>query len=260
MDKLSTPDDLDELLQVNSKFSWLFLTSMLCLILGGGIWGFFGKIVNRVSMVGAIQQTNPPQSVIVAESGHVDSIFYLTGDKITKGQPIVTYYTDYSSSPKIILSACSGELIELNINKGDLLTPGKIVAKILENQKKSNLRPEFNLFVAEKAVAKLSVGQNVNLLMKGRESESVKLNTRIKYIGKIPASDELIEGLIPNKEIAGQLKTGDYYLVRTEIVPLSTDDKSNEAIVPEDFNGKIIIGEAIISQESPIAYLFAPSK
>ena len=260
MDKLSKPDDLDELLQVNSKFSWLFLASMLCLILGGGIWGVFGKIVNRVSMVGAIQQSNPPQSVIVAESGLVDSIFYLTGDKVTKGQPIADYYPDNQNDPKSILSNASGELIELNIRKGDLLTSGKIVAKIQENQKESNSWPEFNLFVSEKIVEKLTIGQNVNLLIKGHKSESVKLNTKIKYIGKIPASDESIEGLMPNKVIAGQMKTGSYYLVRTENVPLSTDNKSNGAIIAEDLNGKIIIGEAIISQKSPIAYLFAPSK
>ena len=260
MDKLSTPDDLDELLQVNSKFSWLFLVSMLCLILGGVIWGIFGKIVNRVTMVGAIQQVNPPQSIFAVETGQIDSIFHLPGDKTIKGQAIVKYHSDNQDNPKFVLSTASGVIIELNIKIGDLLSSGKIVAKIQGDQKEVIQQPGFNFFVTDKQVGNLSIGQEVNVLIKGLKSESVNLNTRIKYIGKIPASDESIESSIPNKAMAEQMKTGNYYLVRTESVPFSSDNKSNEAFAPESLNGKIIIGEAIISQDSPIAYFLAPSK
>ena len=260
MDKLSTPDDLDELLQVNSTFSWLFLVSMLCLILGGGTWGIFGKIVNRITMVGSVQQVNPPQPIIATESGLIDSVFYLPGDRIVKGQPIAKYIADNQGYSKNIFSLTSGEVIELNIKNGDLLTSGKVVAKIQGNQKETNPKRIFSFFVTDKLVGDLSIGQEVNVLIKGLKSESVKLNTRIKNIGKIPASDESIDSSIPNKAMAEQMKTGIYYLVRTEGVPLLSKNKKDEVFEPEDLNGKIVIGEAIISQHSPLAYLFSPSK
>jgi HlyD family secretion protein len=54
LEKLSTPDDLDELLQVNSRLSWILLLSLLCLVLGGVVWVVFGQIVNKVIMIGII--------------------------------------------------------------------------------------------------------------------------------------------------------------------------------------------------------------
>ena len=260
MDKLSTPDDLDELLQVNSKFSWLFLVSMLCLILGGGTWGIFGKIVNRISMVGSVQQINPPQPIIATESGLIDSVFYLPGDRIVKGQPIAKYTADNQGYSKTISSLTSGEVIELNIKNGDLLTSGKVVAKIQGNQKETNPKRIFSFFVTDKLVGDLLIGQEVNVLVKGFKSESVELKTRIGYISKIPASVESIEASIPSKAMAEQMKAGNYYLVRTEGVPLLSKNKKDEVFEPEDLNGKIVIGEAIISQYSPLAYLFSPSK
>ena len=130
LEKLSTPDDLDELLQVNSRLSWILLLSLLCLILGGVVWVVFGQIVNKVVMIGIIQPVNPPRLLIVSEPGQVDSIFHQTGDSVFKDQPIVRYILENTNTAKYILSPCNGELVELDISQGVFLLPGTTVAKI----------------------------------------------------------------------------------------------------------------------------------
>jgi hypothetical protein len=260
LEKLTTPDDLDELLQVNSRLSWILLLSLLCLILGGVVWGVFGQILNKVTLIGIIQPVNPPQLLIAGESGQVDSIFHRTGDSVFKGQPIVRYNHENTNSAKYILSPCDGELVELNIRHGVFLVPGATVAKIVSFHREQLLRSEFLFFVSGQKVNDLTIGQNVNILIKLHESESIRLSTRIRYIGKMPLSDESIDNTVPDKELVARLKKGNYYLVRSVNIPALGKTDPFEGFTANDFYGKILNGEVIISQDSPIAYLLAPSK
>ncbi|MCX6277655.1 MAG: hypothetical protein NT004_06140 [Bacteroidetes bacterium] len=260
LDKLSTPDDLDELLQVNSRFSWLLLISLLCLILGGLGWGIFGKIVNKVPMTGASQQVDPPLSLIACGAGQVDSIFHNTGDRVFKGQPIARYIPVNGSSAVYIVSPCDGELIELNISIGGFMASGAIMAKIGSNKRGQATRPEFLLFVSEKRLFNLTIGQSVNIAIQGLESETIRVNTRIVYIGKLPASNESISSVILDSEEAAKLKSGNYYLVRTIYLPNSAEPDLFNVFSARDLYGKVCRGEAITSQNSPIAYLLSPSK
>ncbi len=258
LEKLSTPDDLDELLQVNSRLSWILLLSLLCLILGGVVWVVFGQIVNKVVMIGIIQPVNPPHLLIVSESGQVDSIFHQTGDSVFKGQPIVRYIHENANTAKYILSPCNGELVELDIRQGVFLLPGTTIAKIGRFHREQLLYPEFLFFASEKSMSNLSIGQNVNILMKLHESESLRISTRIIYIGKIPLSDASIDNTMPDKEVRSQLKKGNYFLVRTVYIPALGKTDPYKGFSVNDFYGKVLNGEAIISQDSPIANLLAP--
>lgn len=260
LDKLSTPDDLDELLQVNSKLSWLLLVSILCLLLCGIVWGIFGQVVNKVTMIGTIQTTNPPQSIIVSEQGLIDSVFHKPGDNVIKGQPIIRFIPDNVSDAKSILSPIDGELIELSINKGVLISTGTTIAKIRGFQKGKLFNPKFLFFVSDKMVSNLAVGQNVGIVVKGLNTESIRISIPIKYIGKMAASDESINNTIPNKEDAARLKTGNYYLVSAEYKPNSQESDAFKVLSEDDLYGKVLYGEVVISTQSPFAYLLSPSK
>lgn len=260
IEKLSTPDDLDELLQVNSGISWLMLVSVLCLIAGAVIWGIFGQIVSKVSLTGTIQPVDPPQSLIVNEAGQVDSVFHWPGDKVSKNQPIVGYTPDKSSSIKYILSPVDGELIELNVSEGLFLSPGLTVAKVAYNQGGHILHPEFLFFVSGDMVNKLSTGMDVSILIEGRESGIIRVNSRITYISKLPASEESISNVILDRGVAAQLKKGSYYLVRTSGASLADKSDPFKGYTAGDLYGKVFYGEVIVSQRSPIAYLLSTSK
>ena len=260
LDKLSTPDDLDELLQVNSKLSWLLLISLLCLVLCGIVWGIFGQVVNKVSMIGTIQTTNPPQSLIVSEPGLIDSVFHKPGDNVIKGQPIIRFIPDNVNNAKFILSPVDGELVELNIHKGGLISSAATIAKIRGFQKGKTFNPEFLFFVSEIMVNSLTIGQMVNVPVKGLKTESIRLSIPIKYIGKMPASDESINNTIPNKEDAARLKTGNYYLVSAEYESNSKESDAFKGLSEDNLYGKVLYGEVVISTQSPFSYLLSPSK
>jgi len=190
----------------------------------------------------------------------VDSVFHKPGDIVIKGQPIVRFTPDNVANAKLILSPIDGELIELNISKGVLISTGTTIAKIRGFQKGKLFNPEFLFFVSEKMVNNLAVGQKVNIPVKGLKTESPRLSIPIKYIGKMPASDESINNTIRNKEDAARLKTGNYYLVSAEYKPNSQESDAFKVLSEDDLYGKVLYGEVVISTQSPFAYLLSPSK
>lgn len=260
LDKLSTPDDLDELLQVNSKFSWFLMVSLLCLILAGFGWGLFGRIVNKVPMTGTIQPVDPPRSLVATHAGQVDSVFYKPGDRVRKNQAMAGYIPVGGAIKEYILAPFDGEIIELNVSEGDFLMAGTTVAKIGRDERGSTNHPEFLFFVSAESVSQLAVGQRVNLLIQGRGSESRWVDTWIIYLGKLPASHESVNSIILDEEVAARLNKGNNYLVRTVYIPMAKESDPFEFVTLKELYGKIFRGEAIISQNSPIAYLLTPSK
>ena len=52
--KLSSPEQLDSLMQVTTPKGWIALIGLLVLILAGLVWGIFGRTAERVSGAGIL--------------------------------------------------------------------------------------------------------------------------------------------------------------------------------------------------------------
>jgi HlyD family secretion protein len=55
LQKMTSPEDLDELLQVNSTRTWLLFSAISMVIAGMLLWGFFGSITQNVKGFGIIK-------------------------------------------------------------------------------------------------------------------------------------------------------------------------------------------------------------
>jgi HlyD family secretion protein len=90
LEKLSTPEKLDQLIKVTSPKGWIVLIT-LSIILGTGIaWSFFGEIKTKLNVVGV-----------------------LLGGEIYE-----------------VVSISNGQLVNLKVETGDLVNEGEIVAVI----------------------------------------------------------------------------------------------------------------------------------
>ncbi len=54
LERMSSPEQLDRLLQVTAPRSWLGLLSLVCLLLAAIAWGFLGEVRTTVSAQGAL--------------------------------------------------------------------------------------------------------------------------------------------------------------------------------------------------------------
>lgn len=86
-DSLSSPDQLDNLVQVSSSASWLLLIAFSALVVASLIWGVFGRIDTRVESEGVFLGGSI-HYLAARGSGQVLAIRVAPGDSVSPGQVV----------------------------------------------------------------------------------------------------------------------------------------------------------------------------
>jgi len=88
LERLSSPEQLDQLMQVTDPKGWLALGAMGALLLTSLAWGIFGSIPTEASGEGILLRQGGVSSLVAAENGQVEEILVSVGDVIQKGQVV----------------------------------------------------------------------------------------------------------------------------------------------------------------------------
>ena len=85
LDRLSSPEALDQLITVTNPKGWLALIGLGAILLTIVIWGFFGNISTQITGTGLITTSGGLISISHIASGQVTDISVLSGDEIRQG-------------------------------------------------------------------------------------------------------------------------------------------------------------------------------
>ncbi|MTI83405.1 MAG: NHLP bacteriocin system secretion protein [Firmicutes bacterium] len=88
LDRLSSPEELDQRLTVTSPVGWLACLAVALLILTGLIWGIFGKIPDKAVGEGIIISSGGIARVIHHADGQITDVSVQDGDYVEKGDVI----------------------------------------------------------------------------------------------------------------------------------------------------------------------------
>jgi HlyD family secretion protein len=88
LDKLSSPEQLDQLLRLTSGRSWVGLSAFGCLLGLALVWGGFGTIQTRVQGTGVLIRTGGVHDVTSVTGGRVVDVAVRPGDRVFEGQVI----------------------------------------------------------------------------------------------------------------------------------------------------------------------------
>ncbi len=86
LERLSSPEQLDQLMQVTSPKGWIALMAVVGLLIIAVIWGFLGFIPTTANGDGLLLRRGGVSAVVSAGSGQVEEILVKVGDVIEKGQ------------------------------------------------------------------------------------------------------------------------------------------------------------------------------
>jgi HlyD family secretion protein len=88
IERLSSPEQLDQLLKVSSTRSWAALLAVLVLLGLAGVWAFQGSVATTAPGQGVIVRTGGVLNVVSSGSGVVTALNIKVGDRIRKNQVI----------------------------------------------------------------------------------------------------------------------------------------------------------------------------
>ncbi len=130
LDRLSSPEELDQRLTVTSPIGWLSMLAIGALVFVTIIWGIFGSISNKAVGRGIIISSSGVTSVIHHATGQISDVSIDDGDYVEKGQ--------------VIARIDQSELIrEINKYKADLAAARAID---LEKMELNDSKLNFNIF------------------------------------------------------------------------------------------------------------------
>ncbi|MFZ7101735.1 MAG: NHLP bacteriocin system secretion protein [Peptococcaceae bacterium] len=130
LDRLSSPEELDQRLIVTSPIGWLALTAVGILILATLIWGIFGSIPDKAVGSGIIISSGGITGVTHHANGQITDVSITDGDYVEKGQVIARI-----EQPDLI--------DEINKLKEDLAAARGID---LDNLQLNNSKLNFNIY------------------------------------------------------------------------------------------------------------------
>ena len=88
LERLSSPEQLDQLLQVTNPKGWLALAALGALLLTALGWGAFGSIPAMAAGEGILLRRGGVSQLVSAENGQVEELLVSVGDVIQKGQVV----------------------------------------------------------------------------------------------------------------------------------------------------------------------------
>lgn len=113
LDRLNSPERLDELLKIISPRSWIGLVSVGLVILTALAWGIYGTIPTKVNGLGIFLDEEGVHPVVSLGSGRLTSIKVKVGDIVDVGQLVATMTNldlqKQLDNQKIILSSLEAE-------------------------------------------------------------------------------------------------------------------------------------------------------
>jgi len=255
LEKMTAPEDLDELLQVNSARTWLFFSALIMVIACMLVWGFFGSITQKVKGFGIIKTHELPREVVASHSGQVDSVFCKTGDLVTRHHRLMKIYLLEEKNYAEISSPFNGKITSLNVKEGTYVKIGSPVLEMIRTQDSSSIIPEVIFFVQEQEISKLKIMMNAKLEIDKGGVPPEFLKGRITFIADYPASKSAIQKYFPDEDRSLQLNNNNYYEVRASLIIGTSGMSASVKETLYSLNGLSCCVLVTLARSSPITFL-----
>jgi HlyD family secretion protein len=94
LERLSSPEQLDQMVQVTDPKGWLALAGLGALLLAAIVWGIWGSIPTQAQGDGILLRQGGISDLVSNATGQVQEVLVSVGDVIEKGQPVARIQQD----------------------------------------------------------------------------------------------------------------------------------------------------------------------
>lgn len=88
LDRLSSPEQLDQVMQVTNPRGWIALGAIVLLLVTAIVWGVVGLVGDRVAGSGILVRSGGVLEVVANSGGRVMDVAVAVGDSVSEGQVI----------------------------------------------------------------------------------------------------------------------------------------------------------------------------
>ncbi len=190
--KVSSPEQLDELIQVTDPTGWLALLAMAALVLIVLVWAVLGTIPSTTSGQGIFIRGGGLNGVVAPVSGELTELGAAVGDVVTPGQTVARIGT------QTVPSLQAGRVAQLFAEQGDYLEVGTPILSL----EPVNADMQVIAFVPLADAKKILPGMKVQISPSTvkKEDYGSMLGT-VHSVAQFPSTLSSLKGIMVNDEL-----------------------------------------------------------
>ncbi|MBC7251032.1 MAG: HlyD family efflux transporter periplasmic adaptor subunit, partial [Anaerolineae bacterium] len=190
LERLSSPEQLDQLVQVVSPAGWMALLALGLLLLAALSWGVWGSIPTKISGQGVLLAPGGVNDVVSLASGQIVDIYFDVGDVIQAGQVVARVSVPDQPVNAKVISPYAGRIVEVKVNDSSLVERGTpILSVAAEGTGPGNL--EAVIYVPSAEGKKIRPGMAVQISPSTvRREEYGFMMGRVVSVGEFPATHQ----------------------------------------------------------------------
>jgi hypothetical protein len=201
LERLSSPEKLDELMQITSPRSWLLLLGIGLLLAGVVVWGVIGRIPTTVSGEGVL--TFVSDSVLPIQSldqGTVEDVFVTPGESIQQGD-VIARLTKTDGDPVNVISPYTGRVLSLETPAGTAVELNQNIVYV-ERFNETDRKPEAIIYIPITQAIQVTPGMEVQISpLNVQQSQFGFIQGRVKSVGENIASNDDLRRVLNRDEI-----------------------------------------------------------
>lgn len=270
--RLSSPDQLDELIKVTSPRAWLYLIAIGCILFSAIAWGFLGSLPTKIDGQGILLNNGGVSSIEHHASGRVIDVRFKLGDMVKKGDVVArielpqlvaeinglqsnlneleSYHRVNSLEYKAvenqvkelrekldyqsqIVSQIDGRIIEMNIRKGSIIQTGESLASL--EQYGGTVKMEAVIYVPAEQGGKIQTGMEAQLSPTIVNKEEYGfMQGKVISVSDYPATTQSMMQTLGNEKLVSLLAgQGAPLMVRLDLIPDGSTESGYRWSSPE---------------------------
>ena len=258
LERLASPEQLDELIKVTSPRAWFALIAIGCILISAFAWGFLGSIPTKIMGHGILLKNGGVSSLQHHTSGQVIDVRFKLGDMVKKGDVVarielpqlvekinslqstlneigsnqradsaeykvvekqVLQLRDELDYKSQIVSQVDGRILELNMNKGSIIQPGEDLVTL--DQYGGTVKMEAVIYVPAEQGGIILPGMQAQIspTIVNKEEYGFMLG-RVISVSDYPATTHSMMQTLGNEKLVSLLAVqGAPLMVRIDLIP-----------------------------------------
>jgi HlyD family secretion protein len=220
LDRLSSPEQLDQLLHVTTPKSWLALFALISVLTVTVIWGYTGSIPTKAEGQGVIVRTGTVLNVVAVGSGLVTEIDVNPGDQVRANQVVARISLPEMLEKMRLAQQAMGEAIRNRDFDLKLRQEGAGLQTDALTREKANAEREIRDLNEQSKLVADQIAVDAQLLSKGLITKQQTLATQQKLVS--------LAGQIETQR--AKIKQIDADIFNAKAQPVQSDAQAKNAV------------------------------
>ena len=219
LERLSSPEQLDQLMHITTPRGWLALLALVGLIVTVVAWSFNDTIPTQVLGRGILIRGGQLARAVPTSAGQVNAVLARAGDMVQQGQPLARVAPEASASGASteIVSPVAGRVVDMRVAQGSVVNTGASIASIEETAKPL----EAVIYMPASSGANVRAGMEVQVSPSSLSREEYGfMRGTVRSVGSFPATFESMMLVLANEQLVQEfLSAGTPLEVRIDLAP-----------------------------------------